>query len=196
MKHVNRCARTATASVSAAADADIAPVTIRAPTLTAAYPAATIANTVTVTGNSTIVNQEDEADDAEIVDEAPVVTMEDLEEDSQSSVDPSRVIADMGTKKRNRLTCNEFYKFLIAVRTVLSILHFAGKLYQKYLVDAWLKCEANTLEWFRRNQPTLRAESYTGLRDFLAKRAEHGNARPGIAVVLPSSFPVILIQSI
>ena len=93
-------------------------------------------------------------------------------------------------KKRDRLTCNQYYKYMIAQRLILGILHHAGKLMQKFLVDAWLKCESNTLEWVRQNQPKLRIDKYSGLKEFIAKEAEHGNARPGVPVVLPSTHTV------
>ena len=129
----------------------------------------------------TPVNSDDE-------DDSQRITMEDLE--NNSNLDPARAIADIGAPKRRRLTCNEYYKYIFAVRTVLTILHLSGKLGQKYAVDAWLKCEANTLQWIAQNQPKLRADTYSGLQEYIANRAEHGNARPGIPVVLPSSFPV------
>ena len=117
--------------------------------------------------------------------------------DDEAAADPpatgSRVACRkrLGKKsKRDRLTCNEYYKYMIAQRLILGILHLSGKLFQKFLVDAWLKCESNTLEWVRQNQPKLRVDKYSGLKEFLEKKAEHGNARPGVPVVLPSTHTV------
>ena len=112
---------------------------------------------------------------------------DEVEADEEAAEETNRL---RKRKKNDRLTCNEYYRYLIAQRLILGIMHLAGKLFQKFLVDAWLKCESNTLEWIRKNQPRLRIDKYSGLKEHLANLSQHGNARPGIPVVLPASHTV------
>ncbi|XP_023239126.1 LOW QUALITY PROTEIN: uncharacterized protein LOC111637795 [Centruroides sculpturatus] len=66
----------------------------------------------------------------------------------------------------------------------------AGKLTQQYMVDAYVRAEANDLNWVKNNQSTLRSEKYNGLMDAIEWDEEvHGsNNLIGKAVILPSSF--------
>jgi PIF1-like helicase/Helitron helicase-like domain at N-terminus len=65
-----------------------------------------------------------------------------------------------------------------------------GKLFQQYLVDAWVSTEESKLHWVRTNQKKIRADLYQGLHD-----AVHGNqdgapvnlGQQGQRIVLPSS---------
>ena len=49
-------------------------------------------------------------------------------------------------------------------------MHNAGKLYQQYCVDSYLKVESNNLKWYRMNQTSIRADSYKGLLDYVAAK--------------------------
>jgi hypothetical protein len=91
------------------------------------------------------------------------------------------------TRVRNRLTMQEFYSFRLAFRGGFSIIHRAGKLFQQYLVDAYIKIEGCRLQFLRRNQAQLRAEQYSGLMDYL-NRERNENVEPGVPIILPSSF--------
>ena len=62
------------------------------------------------------------------------------------------------------------------------------KLLQQYIVDAYTKVEGQRLDFIRRNQAQLRADSYQGLVDHLNARAQERDLNPGRIVVLPSSF--------
>ncbi|OXA46565.1 hypothetical protein Fcan01_18730 [Folsomia candida] len=62
------------------------------------------------------------------------------------------------------------------------------KLTQQYFVDAYVKTEANRLNFCRQNQSTLRAEQYAGLMDYIHNAANDQGLIPGRAVILPSSF--------
>ena len=66
---------------------------------------------------------------------------------------------------------------------------YSGKLFQQYLVDAFVKVEESRLNFQRNNQKTLRADSYRGLIDYLESAAEQQHLPPGRVVILASSFP-------
>nr|CDJ90221.1 uncharacterized protein LOC100908212 [Haemonchus contortus] len=78
---------------------------------------------------------------------------------------------------------------MIAVRDEFNPLHFAGKLYQQFLVDSYVKIEQNRLNYDRTHQTELRVDSYKGLSDYVAGD-NNITGPPGVRrVILPSSFP-------
>ena len=88
-----------------------------------------------------------------------------------------------------RVTLKMFYCHRLAFRERdFNILLMGGKLTQQYIVCAYVKIEGNNLEFILRHQHQLRVESYNGLADYLAQRAEDTNVRVGRMIVLPSSF--------
>ena len=82
----------------------------------------------------------------------------------------------------------QFYSYRLAVRKTFSAIHYAGKLFQQYVVDAYVKTEASRLDYIRRNQCALRVEMYQGLMDHLYFEAAQHNLQPGRMVILPSTF--------
>lgn len=79
------------------------------------------------------------------------------------------------------ITPLKFYAFRIAVRqNIFNPLHYAGKLYQQYLVHAYARTEANNLNYLRKSQSKLRIESYQGLMDHLNTVANSNAATIGI----------------
>ncbi|UYV62947.1 hypothetical protein LAZ67_2002586, partial [Cordylochernes scorpioides] len=63
-----------------------------------------------------------------------------------------------------------------------------GKLTQQFIVDAYVKMEANRLQYIKDNQSKLITEKYSGLMDHISARAENENLNVGKAIILPSSF--------
>ena len=92
------------------------------------------------------------------------------------------------TSKRHAITLLQFYSYRLAVRQTFSAIHYVGKLFQQYVVDAYVKTEASRLDYIRRNQCSLRVELYQGLMDHLHSEAEQQNMQPGRMVILPSTF--------
>ena len=82
----------------------------------------------------------------------------------------------------------QFYAYRLAVRPGFSLLHTGGKLFQQYVVDAYVKTEGSRLQFLRYNQSSLRVEQYQRLIDHIANRAAHDNVQPGRTVILPSTF--------
>ena len=72
-------------------------------------------------------------------------------------------VAEYRTSTRNRLTMQQFYGYRLAVRSGFSAIHSSGKLFQQYLVDAYVKTEGCRLFFIRRNQAQLRVDLYSGI---------------------------------
>ena len=64
------------------------------------------------------------------------------------------------TAKHNRVTMLQFYAYRLAVRNCFSAIHRSRKLFQQYLVDAYIKTESQRLDYIRKNQQQLRVEYY------------------------------------
>ncbi|XP_076061544.1 uncharacterized protein LOC143037294 [Oratosquilla oratoria] len=80
----------------------------------------------------------------------------------------------------------ELYAYRLAIRGGFSPIHSGGKLFQQYIVDAYVKVEGCRLKFIAENQAQLRVAMYSGLMDHLARNNE--NEDPGVPVILPSSF--------
>ena len=96
--------------------------------------------------------------------------------------------AVFSTAVRNAVTQLQYYCYRLSVRDDFSLLHSSGKLFQQYIVNAYVKVEGARIAYIKSHQKELRAESYKGLMDFLRNEAEQRDMRAGIPVVLPSSF--------
>ncbi|XP_059179144.1 uncharacterized protein LOC131958244 [Physella acuta] len=80
------------------------------------------------------------------------------------------------------------YHFAIRVGKFNQFLN-AGKLTHQFMVDAYCKTEANRLNWFRKNQNSIRAEDYDVLHRFVNNQNQDDVTRfPGKRIILPSTF--------
>jgi hypothetical protein len=91
-------------------------------------------------------------------------------------------------KGRKRVTLKMYYSYLFSIRDTFSPFLHAGKLTQQYIVDGYIKSEANDLNFIRHHQSTLRAESYTTLVQHAESDAQQDGLLPGRRVILPSTF--------
>ena len=92
----------------------------------------------------------------------------------------------------------QFYAYKLAIHKDFNPIHHGKKLFQQYLVDAYVKVEAQRLDCIRRNQLQLRVEKYQGLMDQLSNKATNMNLPPGKIVILPSTIqgsPHSLLQN-
>ena len=91
-------------------------------------------------------------------------------------------------RQRTRFEQRPFYRFRLHTRTREdSLLFWAGRLFQQYVVDAFVACETTALDWLRKNQDKIRADVYNGLADTLIREdVSPGNL--GRRFILPSSF--------
>ncbi|GBN93104.1 hypothetical protein AVEN_142925-1 [Araneus ventricosus] len=97
-------------------------------------------------------------------------------------------VEERRTAKRTRVTQLQYYAYRLSQRNGFSILHNSGKLFQQYIVDAYVKTEGSRLHFLRQNLEDLRIELYRGLLDALECRAYNENMRTGKLIILPSSF--------
>ncbi len=92
-------------------------------------------------------------------------------------------------RKAERVTLKQYYCYQMSARRDSFNPILRGRaLAQQYLVDAYCKIESERLSFLRENQKKLRAERYSGLRDYLHNIAEHEGARVGTVVILPSNY--------
>ncbi|XP_071577023.1 uncharacterized protein [Temnothorax nylanderi] len=87
-----------------------------------------------------------------------------------------------------KVTQMDYYAHLLAPRAEFSQFQRAGKLRCQFILDAYMKTEANRLNYIKLNQPQLRAELYSGLMDHLDNLTQNEGITVGIPVILPSSF--------
>lgn len=72
-------------------------------------------------------------------------------------------------KNRRHVSRREYLSHQMQVRSdqndnvVFNPLHYAGKLFQEYVVVSYVHVEGDRLEWVRSNQAELRARNYKGL---------------------------------
>ena len=92
------------------------------------------------------------------------------------------------TRQRNTVSPLQFYAYRMAVRNTFSPISQCGKLFQRYIVDSYVRTETARLHFIRHNQAQLRVELYQGLLEHLHSQAEQQNLEPGKVVILPSSF--------
>lgn len=93
----------------------------------------------------------------------------------------------MEAENGRKITALQFYTFHFMDHGCTNYLLLGRRLYQQYLVDMYCKIETERLQWFKREQKTLRADSYTSLRDSLL--ASDGDPRQvGQRIVLPATF--------
>ena len=80
-----------------------------------------------------------------------------------------------------------YYAYIIQERFEdNSTLTKAGRLYQQFLVDAFMNVEQERLDFIRSNQANLRIESYQGIHDAILRGDVHGSSAGKI--ILPSSL--------
>ena len=76
--------------------------------------------------------------------------------------DGMRHVEEYRTATRSRVTMQQFYGYRLAVRVGFSPIHRSGKLFQQYIVDAYVKTEGCRLHFIRNNQAQLRVDLYSG----------------------------------
>ncbi|XP_054706622.1 uncharacterized protein LOC129216433 [Uloborus diversus] len=96
---------------------------------------------------------------------------------------------DKGFTVEEQYTELQFYSHRVSIRQeYFNPVLYGRKLFQQYLVDSYVKVEGNRLSYLRNNQKKLRVETYMGLADHIYRAAEKTGAKPGIPIILPSTF--------
>ncbi|KAJ6861605.1 ATP-dependent DNA helicase [Populus alba x Populus x berolinensis] len=90
-------------------------------------------------------------------------------------------------KKRQKVSMRAYYAYLIHEREKQeSTLIKGGRLYQQFLVDAFVNVEEERLDFIRANQENLRNEHYKGIHDVVTRGDIDGSTTGKI--ILPSSL--------
>lgn len=92
------------------------------------------------------------------------------------------------TAQRHKTTLLQFISYRLAIRDGFSILHRSAKLFQQFVVDAYVRIEGTRLQFIRHNQSQLRVDLYLNVTDYVRQRASDENMPIGRQVILPSSF--------
>ncbi|KAK6021322.1 hypothetical protein OSTOST_13005 [Ostertagia ostertagi] len=87
-------------------------------------------------------------------------------------------------KTTSKVTLKAYVQFRMQCRSSPNVLHMGGKLFQQYIVDQYLRVEAQNLLFIRLNQTQLRAECYQGIVDALDNGDTHTIGR---RIVLPAT---------
>ena len=92
------------------------------------------------------------------------------------------------TPTRNNVTMLQLYAHRLAARVGFCPIFSSGKLFQQFVVDAYVRVESGRLTYIRTHQTDFRVDLYLGLLDHANNQADDRNLPPGKIVVLPSSF--------
>ncbi|KAL4577497.1 hypothetical protein LXL04_013606 [Taraxacum kok-saghyz] len=93
-----------------------------------------------------------------------------------------------GVQNGKPLTVNMYYSYVLhSRRDVYSLVLRVGRLFQQYLVDAYVCVEEDRLDFFRKNQNKFRSEFVSGVHDAISRGDSRGN-NIGKRIFLPSSF--------
>ncbi|GBN20393.1 hypothetical protein AVEN_100470-1, partial [Araneus ventricosus] len=97
-------------------------------------------------------------------------------------------VEERRSTKRVTVTQLQYYSYRFAVRNTFSILLNNGKLFQQYIVNAYVKAEGSRLNYLRLNQKDLRVELYEGLLEALQTEATNNVSKMGKLIILLSSL--------
>ncbi|XP_074295820.1 uncharacterized protein LOC141623611 isoform X1 [Silene latifolia] len=93
---------------------------------------------------------------------------------------------EMHDKDDRQISCREYYCYKLQNRPSNMMLR-AGRCFQQYVVDMYVKIENTRLDFFRNNQDTIRAELYQGILDTV-DAGECCVANVGRRVILPPTY--------
>lgn len=98
-----------------------------------------------------------------------------------------RLVND-GSRGDKRMTMNMFYSFQLHDRFKLyALLLRGGRLFQQYLVNAYISMEQNRLDYIESKQDSFRSEYLQGVHDALLRGDSDGHD-VGKRTILPASF--------
>ncbi|XP_043266624.1 uncharacterized protein [Venturia canescens] len=80
------------------------------------------------------------------------------------------------------------YRMAIRENDHGNVILLGRLLFQQWAVDNYVKVEKDRIQFIKQNQAKIRAETYSGLVDYLDTTAHAADARVGKIVILPSTF--------
>ncbi|XP_021763047.1 uncharacterized protein LOC110727779 [Chenopodium quinoa] len=90
------------------------------------------------------------------------------------------------TRADKFISPREYYAYKLQIRPNNMLLR-AGRCFQQYIVDMYVKIENTRLDYFRNNQETIRADLYKGILDSLDS-GETIASNVGRRVILPPTY--------
>ena len=93
------------------------------------------------------------------------------------------------TATQKKISQNKYAAYRLSVRGETDNFHLSGKLFLQWVVDMYVRIEAERLSYIRYHQVQLRRDMYSNICDFVQNEAEQNHCTIGRMVVLPSSFP-------
>nr|XP_016491572.1 PREDICTED: uncharacterized protein LOC107811201 isoform X1 [Nicotiana tabacum] len=102
-------------------------------------------------------------------------------------LDMEAEVLQKGKRKRDNVSCREYYCYKLQIRDDENILLHAGRLFQQYIVDEWIKIESQRLDFASFNQNLFRVDVLGGLLDIL-RCGEREASQVGKQKILPLSF--------
>ena len=96
---------------------------------------------------------------------------------------------DYRTSKDRKVSSMQFYSHMLMIRRLpnFNTLHRCRRLMQQFVVDMYVKVETERLNFLRRDQKKLRAETYSDFTDAILRNDEDP-ANIGQKIILPSTF--------
>jgi len=92
------------------------------------------------------------------------------------------------TNIRKEISQNKYAAYRLSGRRFPDILRLSGKLFLQWVVDLYVRVEAERLNYIRHHPVELRCDMYANICDFVQNEAEQLSLQIGRMVVLPSSF--------
>jgi hypothetical protein len=100
-----------------------------------------------------------------------------------------RLLDPHGVRKRDRITIQMYYRYLIYTRSnTFNIKYRGGRFFQQWLVDVQAVVKRERLDYLDIYQKELRVENYHNLQERLGQDTANP-AVIGKVAILPSSFP-------
>ena len=123
------------------------------------------------------------------VDETVIPQEPEPEHEAEVEADPDDVVPIFDVRRRSRITQCKFYSNKLSVPpAIFNPVLYGGSLTQQFIVDSYVKVEANRINYLKTHQNDLHVAQYNGLMDYITNRAERENITVGTPVILPSSF--------
>ena len=93
------------------------------------------------------------------------------------------------SRRVGNVSIREFYAHRLSYRAnCRNSIFLTSKLFQQYIVDSYVKVERSRLDYLKKNQDSLRTQSYRGLMDHLETVGLQENRQIGSLCILPSNF--------
>ncbi|CAG8617405.1 18290_t:CDS:2, partial [Racocetra fulgida] len=114
-----------------------------------------------------LIPDDNNIENSDLDDEINEVSNDDNNDNSEPETNQTRNNENSSVKKRRKFVSTmEFYAYKIQIRPQsTNLLIQSGRLFQQFIVDMYVKIEANRLNFYQQNQNKIRCDLYKGLQD-------------------------------